>query len=262
MLIEITRFRRRFLTPSGSNSAAAVVWVLVAICYLCLILLVLSAGKDLDPMILVVVQTGLFTIAAPMMLHSAIAGERERRSWDLLLAAPITKSQIVVGKFIGALAALGVGAAAFTIPVAIAALRYERTLWWNLWLAEALSLSFVILVCTVTLFFSARVKRSFMALGASLGSLFVGVVILPALIDVLLGPMARYVDDVVLYLHPFYVLERVMTTHHPDEYIPITWYGVPQVGVYLFFSVVVLSWTIQTLNFAENEVKFIPKGKA
>ena len=261
MLIEITRFRRRFLTLNGNNSIAAVIWSLIAVCYAGLILLVISVRSDADPMILVYIQTTLFSLAAPMTLHSSIAGERERRSWDLLLAAPITKAQIVVGKFIGALAAVGMGAAAFAIPIAICALSYGHTHYMSLWLGEAVSLSFTILVCATTLLFSARVKRSFMALGASLGTVFVGLVVIPALFAVLIGSGLPMYDDVLLYLHPFYVLTRVGGMDGSNTVLSAAWFGIPQIALYLVLSTIILGWSIQTLNFAENEVKFLPKAK-
>lgn len=48
----------------------------------------------LEPLVLALVVT----LALPSALHGAIAGERENRTWDLLRVAPLTKSQIVLGK--------------------------------------------------------------------------------------------------------------------------------------------------------------------
>lgn len=47
-----------------------------------------------EPLVLALVVT----LALPSALHGAIAGERENRTWDLLRVAPLTKSQIVLGK--------------------------------------------------------------------------------------------------------------------------------------------------------------------
>src|SRR5471030_1873350 len=102
MLIEITRFRRRFLSPAAGGSVQGVLLVLALICYATIVLIVIENRQSISPIYLIMFETGLLTVLAPMLLYNSIAGERERRSWDLLLAAPITKSHIVVGKFIGA----------------------------------------------------------------------------------------------------------------------------------------------------------------
>ena len=185
MLIEIARFRRKFLSISGSNAVGGVILGLIAICYVGIVTLVVTFRTDIPPLALVAVQTIIFVLLAPTLLHSAIAGEREKRSWDLLLAAPITKAQIVVGKFIGALSAVGIGTAAFVFPIGITAFSYKDTNFWDLGLAEVICLSFTVLVCSITIFFSARVKRSFMALGATLGVLAVSLLVVPAMLGVL-----------------------------------------------------------------------------
>ena len=164
MLIEIARFRRRFLSFSGSNALNGIVLGLAIVCYFGLLMLVFSARGSMPPIALVMVQTFIFLFATPSILYAAIAGEREKRTWDLLLAAPITQAQIVVGKFIGAMAAIGVGFGLFLVPVLVTAVEYEKTNWQDLILSELVSITFIIALATVTLFFSARTRRAFMAL--------------------------------------------------------------------------------------------------
>jgi ABC-type transport system involved in multi-copper enzyme maturation permease subunit len=268
MLIEITRFRRRFLTMNGANALSGVIIGLITVCYMGLVTLVFCFRSDIDPMVIVATQAILTTLIAPTLLHSAVAGERERRSWDLLLAAPITKAQIVVGKYIGAIAALGAGTTMFMFPLAVCALSHPNTNYWNLALSELVSLSFSMLVAAISLFFSARVKRSFMALGATLGTLSLGLIVFPALVEVLVeaggsSGMRGFYNDTLFYLHPGFVLAKMSeapNTFH-EVTLPINWYGLPQILVYLGLSITMVAWAINTLNFAENEVKFIPKAK-
>jgi len=269
MLIEIHRFRRRFLTFSAGNSLNSAVLALILVCYAGLVLLVVQAKGDIPPLAVVMIQTGVLTLFAPGMLHGAIAGERERRSWDLLLVAPISKAQIVVGKFIGALAALGVAATFFLLPILISAIAYRRTNWNDLIEGEAVSLTFGAAVCGLTMLFSARVKRPFMALGASLGTLAVLMIVLPSLIGIFgnnsLG--SGMVD--VFYLHPFIVLTQIMqisedrgdySSSYRNHFVSDPSWGWPQAFIYLAFAIILVTWAAKTLIFAENEVKFIPKG--
>ena len=264
MRIEISRFRRRFLGFGGSGLTSAVL-ALVLLLYVGLVMLVVNLRGDLPPVALIMFQTVLFCFFGPAMLHGAIAGERERRSWDLLLVAPITKAQIVAGKFMGALAALGVGAAAMGLPVLIAALGYRKTTLWDLLLAEAVSLSFCTLVCSWTIFLSARAKRPFMALGATLGSLALGLLVVPALFVSLAGG-DRFSSEIFLALNPFTALASLMnrgdggSLYGDGAVIDPSLYGVPHVLIYLFLTLAFLVYAERTLNFAENEVRFLPKG--
>jgi ABC-type transport system involved in multi-copper enzyme maturation permease subunit len=264
MLIEIARVRRRLLAFSGSNALGGVIIALIGIAYLGLVTLVVTYRADISPLVLIGTQAVLFVLLAPTLLHSSIAGERERRSWDLLLAAPITKSQIVIGKFLGALSAIAIGTAFFVFPVAVTALSYKRSNFWDLGLAELVCLSFTVLVCSITIFFSARVKTSFMALGATLGVLTMSIVVIPVMMQALWNGSGGYYDDTLMFLHPGWVFLRIGTVSLTGQIhnLPNSMYGVPQILVYLALSAVILGWAVSTLNFAENDVKFMPKAKS
>ena len=256
MLVEITRFRRRYFSFSTGNSANSVVLTLILLSYAGFVLIVEENREAMNPISIVMFETAVLSVFAPMMLYGSIAHERERRSWDLLLAAPITKAQIVAGKFMGALAALCIAVALFQLPILIAAFGYRETNWWNLIEASFVSFSFLTTVCALTILFSARVKRGLMALGAVLGILTVSLVVFPALsygsgVDHMAG-------DATLYLHPFTVMAHLMMTDEQNKVVSA--WGWPQTFVYLFLSLALLAWAENTLNFAENEVKFLPQG--
>lgn len=265
MLIEITRFRRKYFTFGGTAASSAVL-ALALVCYVGLVMVVLSGKGEIPPIALVIFQTGVLTLLAPSMLHGAIAGERERRSWDLLLVAPITKAQIVVGKFIGAMAAIGITMMLCLFPVLMAAVTYRRTNWHDLFLSELVSGSFALFVCALTLLLSARVRRGFMALGASLGTLAVLLVILPILFAVLSGG-GQGSAELTLMLHPFMALsmilahgERSIYSSEPTSYVAPSLWGYPQIFVYVVLTIVLVVWATKTLVFAENDVRFISRS--
>jgi ABC-type transport system involved in multi-copper enzyme maturation permease subunit len=269
MLIEITRFRRKYFT-FGGNAASSAVLALALVCYVGLIMVVLSGKGEIPPIGLVIFQTGVLTLLAPSMLHGAIAGERERRSWDLLLVAPITKAQIVVGKFIGAVAAIGLTMALCLFPILMAAVTYRRTNWHDLFVSELISGSFALLVCALTLLLSARVRRGFMALGASLGTLAVVLIILPVLFAVLASGSPGS-SEITLLLHPFMALSMILSygersmynsSYGGTEYVPSSLWGYPQVFVYVALTVVLVVWAAQTLVFAENDVRFVSRSSS
>jgi len=277
MLIEITRFRRRYFAYRG-NAMNGVVLSLALLCYATLVLIVAQNEMSISPISLVMLEVGLLTIFAPMTLYGAIAGERERRSWDLLLVAPISKAQIVVGKFIGSMTALGIAVVLFQLPILIAAVGYKDNAWGPLVCAELLGISFLMSVCAFTILISARVKRGLMALGAVLGTLIFTLVVFPAFIGMGGGGSgSQAMNDMTFFFHPFYVLGRLLEsaqymaeqarnhgiggTGYSYDRLVSAWYGWPQIVIYFAFTAILLTWATKTLTFAENEVKFLPQGQ-
>ena len=126
MMVEITRFRRRFL---GGNSLNTIILALTVLIYIGIVALVWSYRDAANPLLLIMLQTFIFTLLGPAMLYGSIAGERERRSWDFLLVAPVSQGQIVVGKFMGAASAILVCAIAFLLPILIGTVSYESYTW-------------------------------------------------------------------------------------------------------------------------------------
>lgn len=112
MAVEMKRVAKRltnFRRAGASVGLGLVVYVLIVV-------VVWSNRTALSPIHVVLAQTIFFGLMIPSLMYGAISGERERRSWDLLLVAPVTKAQVVVGKFMGAVAALAIGAVMFLVP--------------------------------------------------------------------------------------------------------------------------------------------------
>lgn len=279
MMIEITRFRRKFF--GGSTSALnTVIVTLAGLIYLGVVALVWNYREEADPLVIVILQTGILTIMAPAMLYSSIAGERERRSWDFLLVAPVTQAQIICGKFAGAATAILVTAGLFLLPVGIGFAfsqtytapnyGYPTSDWappstWSrmgdLVEAELLSVAWAMLVCAVTIFFSARCRRGFIALGTTLAFLILGIIVWPILVSS--AGFRGLERELVYFLHPFWNLAQIAANGAPmrnDYEADFSWlHGIPQTLIYLGLSVVFLVWAERTLRFADNEVKFIPR---
>ncbi|MBC8064598.1 MAG: ABC transporter permease subunit, partial [Chlorobia bacterium] len=235
--------------------------------------------EEANPIILVFLQTAILTLLAPAMLHGSIAGERERRSWDFLLVAPVTHAQIIFGKFMGAASAILATSVAFLLPIAIGAFYYRTYDYsmnyttsvpmnriisantWNLFLAELLSVSWALMVCAMTIFFSARCKRGFIALGTSLAILIAGLIVWPIL-TASAGLMGAE-SNLLNFFHPFWALAQIESSNvaRDDMFSSRALYGFPQIIVYFGMTIVFLAWTERTLRFADNEVKFLPKKK-
>jgi hypothetical protein len=197
------------------------------------------------------------------MLHGSIAGERERRSWDLLMVAPISKAQIVAGKFIGAVAALAITLLAMAIPTAILATTYQKTDYYFLFMGELISISFCLLVCGWAIFISARSKRPFMALGTTIGTLILGLAVWPALVGTIFQG-ERISSELLNFLNPFNalsVLNDAAFYEGNGGLIPVSLYGPVHIFTYLVLAVLFLIYAEKTLHFPENDVRFVPRSQ-
>jgi ABC-type transport system involved in multi-copper enzyme maturation permease subunit len=266
MLIEVRRYRRRMLGGGRPNGVNIAVLTLGAVCYVGLLMIVGNGNGTIPPIVIILIQTGIFTLAAPAVLNNAIAGEREKRTWDLLLVAPVTKAQIMMGKFAGAMTNLVLGSTLFLLPTFICAVSYRNTDFFALFLAELDSLTFAMFACSVVLFFSARCKRAFTALAMSLGMLLLGLVVYPILIGAMTS-MDRLTVDFLLFFHPFVVQIDLMTLSHMSPYMSESSRGtvtpaIIQICVFIGLSIVMFVWTERTLTYSDNETKFIPKRHA
>jgi ABC-type transport system involved in multi-copper enzyme maturation permease subunit len=272
MLIEITRFRRKFF-GAGSSAANSVLVALSGLIFLGLMAVVWSNRESANPIILVMLQTGIFTLLAPAMLHGSIAGEREKRSWDFLLVAPVTQAQIIFGKFMSAAMAILACAALFMLPIGIGVIFYkpysygygnvaDESGWsfWNLIEAELLSVSWGLVLCAMSIFFSARARRGFIALGTTLAILVASLIVWPILTVSagLTGDSGGFLN----FFHPFWALTQIESANHNRAgFTSGAYYGFPQILIYLAMTAVFMAWAERTLKFADNEVKFIPKHK-
>jgi len=273
-MIEVTRFKRKFLNVSSNNTVNVAVMMLFAVVYLAVLALVFSANGYLQPEVLINLQLVLVCFIIPSIFHGAIAGERERRSWDLLLVAPISKAQIVVGKFVAAVATLFVAIGACALPVSIAAATYAAR---NPEIArfnpvgvvlaqQTVVFAFGVVLAAVTILFSARVRRGLTALGIVLGLETLFLVVLPIFVAAVgSGGSDRVLMDFTFFLHPFYTLDKMQPKmqsfyDQSQTFSPWMW-GAPQILIYLGLAAVFLQWAITTLNYAENDVKFIPNKK-
>jgi ABC-type transport system involved in multi-copper enzyme maturation permease subunit len=284
MAIEVSRFKRRFLEGGRGKTVNTMILVVAIVAYAALLLVIANMSGDFPPVALIFLQTGVFTLLAPALMYSSISGEREKRSWDLLLVAPISHAQIIVGKFLAALAGLAVGLALFLLPTLFTALTYKgdySTYAYGgqttgvvsgtmaLICEELISITFGIVAAAITLFFSARCRRSLMALGITLTLMFLGLIAFPMLFSML--SYGNFSNELINLSNPVMAISRIEELRHVaensystygsssyDGLSPI-WYGIPQAIFYLMFTVLFIVWALKTVNFADGEKKFIPR---
>lgn len=248
MKMEMVRFKSKFVNCTSNPAFNRAMVVLVTLTYLCIVGLVFAIRADVNPAGVVMTQTIVLMLAVAMAGHGAIAGERDRRSWDLLQVAPITQAEIVVGKFLG-LAALILGISLAFLPMLLISIAFYQSFSFveqhvsvvNILLAELVAITASIAVGSLTLYLSARFKNATTALAASVSTLVGTLVGLPLVLAVLTTSVhdsQRFID-VLLFWHPVWAIYRVLSMQIEwSHYVPLMnrFYGLPNVILYLATS--------------------------
>lgn len=255
MLIEIRRFMRRFM---GSNAATNLIAISITLMLLTVInmLVYINEFHYIGTAVVLLLTVSLLV---PIMLHGSIAGERERRTWDMLLVAPVTNSQIIAGKFIGASAGIAAVLVAFAFPLFLSDYPENDKLFTGTVVLIMIA-GYAYAVAAFTLFVSTRSKRSMSALGITYGCLFLGLAVFPTIASFATISNPRDIDT-VLYLHPFYAVVSVNQLNFAD-YDPMSMsaaepakrsflsFGLPHILIYFATAFVLLGFSTNALNSA------------
>jgi ABC-type transport system involved in multi-copper enzyme maturation permease subunit len=263
MILETRRMWRRFFRGSGSTSVNKAAMILAGLTFLIFMVSVWNSRASIPPISIVIVQTAVLLLVVPSISHGAFAGERERRSWDLLLVAPLRKSQILVGKFVACLAAIGATALFFLLPFLITMLSYSPFNLGDDLLAELVSLSFAVLLCAVSFAISARSKRAFAALGSTIGLLVFALGFLPVLI-LAISTGAGEMRGSLLKPHPFVILESLYARVENSDSTRLSVSPGLALGfcfIYLLLAAALLFWTDRTLESEDGDGRFTARRK-
>ncbi len=133
---------------------------------------------------LVLLATFVICAIAPSLTAGAISGEYERKTFDLLVATPLSSSSVLLGKLVAALSYVALVLMA-VVPIASLAYVFGGVALTDMIQSLLLLLAFAVTFSTIGLFFSALFRRTSLAVGASyfvlaifvFGTLFVYAVI-------------------------------------------------------------------------------------
>lgn len=248
LLIEFRRAVRRFFGVSKHSAVNAMVLVISCLGYGLLLLITIANRSAMSPVAIVFVQTFLFCFLIPANLHGAIAGERERRSWDLLLASPISNLQIVVGKMLSGLAAVGSTVLLMLPPLVISFAGDSEASVLKVVQVQMVSIGFALFLAALTMFISARSKRTYSAQLMTYACLIVGMIVYWVFVEVASGGEGR---QTLLYLHPFYAIGAVWG--YENSASPLMYNGLFHFLVYTALATVLLIVTVETLQVADGE---------
>lgn len=257
MKMEVVRFKTRFVNCTSNPKLNRALVVLVVTGYLCVLGLIAADRHDISQSseavgTLLMIQAGLIVFGAVLGGHGAIASERDKRSWDLLQVAPISQAQIVVGKFQGLLALVGLLSLGM-LPMVLLLMPFSVATLWSVLVGECIVMSFGSAVAAFTLYLSARLKNANTALAAAVASIVAVFVVAPLAIGaaVVMAGLGNALADLLMIWHPFYVLVRIFFPFPPNEnLLPIVRQlcGFPQIAGYMLLTYLFLSATTNLLN--------------
>jgi ABC-type transport system involved in multi-copper enzyme maturation permease subunit len=241
MRMEVVRFKSRFVNCTSNAAFNRALVALAVFSYLCIVALVFSIRNDAHPVGVIVTQAVVLLLAVAMAGHGAIAGERDRRSWDLLQVAPITQAEIVVGKFLGLTAVIFGLSLAFLPMLLISVLFYNGPRLvplYNVFLAELIALTASLAIGSFTLYLSARLRNANTALAGSIASLVGILLVVPLGAAVLLAAATRSGEamDALMVWHPVWAIIRILTFEpgqHGVLQVMDRLYGWPNIFLYL-----------------------------
>lgn len=280
MMAEIARFKSVLKGKSlGSVGIRLVLLLAFALAGL-MVWAGVNSPSPFEPGNFVLAQLIFCLITVPLLFYGVIAGERERRSWELLRVAPVSNSQIAMGKIAGMFFMVILVHAIFVLPIIYFKLTYtmQRSPYstlapggftfiydvnpissFRLIGAELYSLLTSFLACSLTLFFSARSKRAFTALALTLGCMAFVFIMLPAIAAPLVGD-----SFVAIAMNPVLVVYQLALERHYSsvELQSIVGYACVASAIWVgVLAFVLIAYAANTMAFADNLVKFLPNKK-
>jgi len=111
----------------------------------------------------------LITIIGLMLGYAAIVGEKERGSLGLLIALPLTRNEILLGKFLGLGAVLSTAILiGFGVSGIIISLNIENAAWMNYLIFIGASLLLGLVYLAIALFISSFFNKRSTAMGSAI----------------------------------------------------------------------------------------------
>lgn len=220
MFAEVQRERKRALAEHNWKGGQLAARILIGVFYFFFIVLTMNFIESIEPFVVMYVMLGLATIVIPAGLHGTIAGEREQRALDMLLVAPVTPGQIIVGKYAKSfltLAALAffIGAPAFFIEI-VKSTDYQRSYSQSnsgmvgFLVTMILVISTAMMIGALTIWISSKTKTKTGAMLATIGALFVYFIVFP-LIGGSINVVAPGLSEMIVYSNPYTLLYHAYT---------------------------------------------------
>ena len=266
MMVEVVRSLRKLAGPRlPITIAVGIIYVL------CILWISPYADRSTSgPMVFLCLITVILASAASG--YKTIAGEREQRSWEILAAAPVTHSQIVIGKFLGAFSLVSVAWLLLAFPALLFSATESRASYydylverqqdslqpWSTLAALIAVLLYGMFQTALTIFFSARCRRGLVAFGIVLALNIAALIIYPVMLASLFSRTGAYSPGVFyLFLDPTTLISELHSRSRQEVILDNNVRCSMCCFTYLFLAIATLYWTQRTLRYADRNMKFI-----
>lgn len=176
----------------------------------------------------------IVALIIPLMAASAVTGEKERQTFDILMTTQIKPIQVVTGKMGSAIIRVMLYVLA-SVPIMAVGFTLGGISWWVLLIYLVLTLVLAILEAAVAVFCSAVCKRTITATIMSYLIVFVicGLSFLPLLIaaiyDYAMGSMSHFSQELGVSIATFVLLPNPIFTF-------LEFYGISLTGDSIFLK--------------------------
>jgi ABC-type Na+ efflux pump permease subunit len=221
MLNEATRVGRRFLRSGGDTGKAVngVVLALIAFVYLWLLIAIVRWGENMTDVLLMFELT-IITLVVPASIYGAVAGERERATWEALILTPLTPAQIIAGKILWRVLIVALIMGFLTLPMVLSQASGKQPIDSapGFFLrGQAMIFAWGLLLCAFGLWVSANSRRSVTAIAVIAGALLAALILAPMLFGIFDVPLSYvrpghaldFIGSFCVNLNPFYALGRL-----------------------------------------------------
>lgn len=255
LLIEFKRNMRKFFMVGRGKGANLGIFIMAILIYLFIFIIIFAARRDLPVSAIAVTQLVLLSFIVPAMMHGSIAGERERRSWDMLLVAPITNKQIVYGKFMSGAALIGV-MLVLLWPMILVLYPYDVKAPLSTLIGQQMTVAaYGCFLAGLSLYVSSRSNRAFSANLIIFGVVFTLLVILPIFLGMAFN---RSTDQtIVFFFHPFWVvvsMDPTVAEYASGRDQPGAGFGIVQSLSYLAAAFALLSFAEASFRSIDQRV--------
>ena len=220
ILAKEMRSRLRSRKQSKANRIASAVCIAVVVCllyYLGFVNLFDSTatyrGRDLYGVSVIGFQITLLALITPSLASGSITQEREQQTWNALLLSRLTRSEIVLGKYIACLLPV-LAILALFVPMDLVAAYVGEIGFARFFLSHLLLLSTALFYTAISLYFSWASRRTFVATTTALSTilfLVIGTVLLYGLWEMArIGQSNRAEDFIPIWLNPYFAMTDLL----------------------------------------------------
>ncbi len=254
MIGEATRAWRRYWNGGGTTAGRIANWVtviLVVLGYLWLTALITKEPSGWFSA-LPTLELLAVTILIPITVYGAIAGERERATWEALILTRLTPGQIIFGKvYWRVLLVLGIVILSSVLVMMSVALPYTGTIraevdprisFAKLMQLQFMVMSWGIFLCSLGLWVSANSRRSVTSAAVFFGILIGFLGFLPLLFSLMgismsamnepKNPIFALIQFFWLHYNPFHIAYAGLKGRNGDALMQDWIFSLPGAGIF------------------------------